>query len=179
MYCLKSQAILCHGRHNPHVTGDIGITHDREHMPNSQRQLDAMERTKQALELRLAGFTYTQIAEKLGYSSRPAAFKAVMNAMKRTLREPAEKVRELELDRLDELLKGLWFYRSRVDYTDRILKIMERRSKLLGLDAPERVQKVLNPEEEMLARLTDDERAARIAAILDQARERRAGSSTP
>lgn len=146
-------------------------------MPNPERMLQAMERTKQALELRLSGFSYSQIAEKLGYSSRAAAFKAVSNAMKRTLREPAEKVRELELDRLDELLKSLWYYRGRVDYVDRILKVMERRARLLGLDAPERFEKVLNPEEEKLAKLSDDERAARIAAILEQARARRAGSS--
>jgi hypothetical protein len=46
----------------------------------------------------------------------------------------------LELERLDDLLKGLWqeAVRKSPDHAavDRVLKILERRAKLLGLDRP-------------------------------------------
>lgn len=61
-----------------------------------------------------------------------------MRALKKTLQEPADEVRMLEVERLDSLLNGLWQRRHVPEITDRILRIMERRAKLLGLDAPVR-----------------------------------------
>jgi len=47
-------------------------------------------------------------------------------------------LRALELLRLDELLNALWDTAIAGDLkaVDRVLKVMERRAKLLGLDAP-------------------------------------------
>ena len=49
-------------------------------------------------------------------------------------------VRSLELARLDEMLLGLWGKASRgeLQSVDRVLKILERRARYLGLDAPQR-----------------------------------------
>ena len=46
-----------------------------------------------------------------------------------------------ELDRLDKMLQGLWSEARRGNYhsIDRVLRIMERRARYLGLDAPDRV----------------------------------------
>ena len=63
-----------------------------------------------------------------------------MRALKKTLQEPADEVRTLEVERLDSLLNGLWQRRHVPEITDRILRIMERRAKLLGLDAPTRTE---------------------------------------
>jgi len=102
-----------------------------------QRQVEAVARQKEALELRLQGLSYAAIAAKLNYKSPQAAHNAVMSAIKRTLREPADAVRRLECERLDALQAALW-QKLHEDpaVADRILRVMERRARLLGLDAP-------------------------------------------
>lgn len=105
-------------------------------MGNSQRELEALPKQLQALELRKAGQSYTAIAQALGYRARVGAYKAVMAALKKTLQEPADELRKVEVERLDDMLGEMWEKRDRPLYIDRILKIMERRAKLLGLDAP-------------------------------------------
>jgi hypothetical protein len=68
----------------------------------SPRRLKAKDKQLQALTLRKAGATYEQIAEAVGYRDKSGARKAVEAALRETLREPAEEVRELERMRLDE-----------------------------------------------------------------------------
>lgn len=109
-------------------------------MGNSQRAIEAQARQLQALELRKAGIGYNAIAAQLGYSSRSGAHKAVMTALRKTLQEPADEVRKLELERLDALLAELWKKKEKLLYIDRILRLMERKAKLLGLDAPQRTE---------------------------------------
>ena len=107
----------------------------------SPRRLTAAERQRQALELRKAGVTFETIATQLGYRNRSGAYKAVMSALRRTLQEPADEVRRLELERLDALLLALWSQarQGHQGAIDRCLKIAERRAKLLGLDAPAQI----------------------------------------
>lgn len=100
--------------------------------------MKSLERMNRALELRKGGVSYAFIASELGYASPSGAHKAVMSALKKTLQEPADELRQLEVERLDALLAVMWSRKSIPDFTDRILKIMERRAKLLGLDAPTR-----------------------------------------
>jgi hypothetical protein len=105
-------------------------------MRSLTRQVRAHERHLQALELRKAGVTYEVIAGQLGYANASGARKAVVSALKATLREPAAEVRELELARLDAMLLPLWRRVQAGDekVVDRALRIMERRARLLGLD---------------------------------------------
>jgi hypothetical protein len=105
-------------------------------MANGQRQVDALDRQIEALELRASGMRYQDIADKLGYKTPGGAYKAVKSALVKTLQEPADELRTLEVERLDEMLADLWPNKHKPIYTDRILRIMERRAKLLGLDAP-------------------------------------------
>jgi len=102
------------------------------------KALAALERQRQALELRKAGTGYAAIAEQLGYASHSGAIKAVQTAMRRTLQEPADALRALEAARLDDLLRGVWVAARGGDVAkiDRVLRIMQRRAALLGLDAP-------------------------------------------
>ena len=105
-------------------------------MRSLTRQVRAHERHLQALELRKAGVTYEVIAGQLGYANASGARKAVLSALKATLREPAAELRELELARLDAMLLPLWRRVQAGDEKaiDRALRIMERRARLLGLD---------------------------------------------
>lgn len=109
-------------------------------MPNQERRVKANDRQRQALELRKAGFSYPTIAERLGYASPQAAFKAVDTALKKSIQEPADELRTLEVERLDGMLASLASQVKQGNHSaiDRALRIMERRAKLLGLDAPER-----------------------------------------
>lgn len=99
---------------------------------------ELLERERQALDLRRAGITYDVIASRLGYTNRSAAKKAVMRGIARTLQESADELRTVEADRLDRMQAAAWTGAMRGD--DKalvtVLKIMERRARLLGLDAP-------------------------------------------
>jgi hypothetical protein len=103
-------------------------------------KIKAHERHLAALELRKAGASYQTIAERLGYRSSSGAHKAVSSALKATLREPADELRELEVTRLDAALLAIWRRVQSGDERaiDRLLGIMKRRAALLGLDRPAR-----------------------------------------
>ena len=100
-------------------------------------------RRRQALELRLAGLSFRQIAERLEVSL-PSAWKHVQAALEQELEEPSQDVRQTELLRLDRLQRAHWpqALGGSAEATDRVLKIMDRRARLLGLDqlASTRVQ---------------------------------------
>ena len=104
----------------------------------SKQNLTATVRQAKALELRSRGLSYRQIAQELGYSGPAGAYKAVGTGLDKTLREHSEDVRQLELERLDAMLDGV--YGKATSGDDKAihvaLRIMERRAKLLGLDAP-------------------------------------------
>lgn len=106
------------------------------------KKADTAERRRKALELRKAGATYEQIAEQLDYDNRGSAWKAVDAALKEITAEPAAEVRQLELERLDALLLSLWKQArgGNLGAVDRVLRLMERRSKYLGLDSPARME---------------------------------------
>lgn len=120
-------------------------------------------RDADACRLRSQGLDYQEIADQLHYASKSSAYEAVQRALKATVQEPADELRHLELLRLDELArrartvlesthyvvdKGtvvIWNGEPLVDdgpvlaAVDRLLKVQERRAKLLGLDSPQRV----------------------------------------
>jgi hypothetical protein len=104
----------------------------------SEKRIEAVDRQQAALELRRDGLGFAEIAARLGYGGPSGAYKAVMAGLHKTLREPAAELRNLELTRLDDMLKATWGAAQRgvPQAVDRVLKIMERRAKYLGLDAP-------------------------------------------
>lgn len=99
-----------------------------------------LERREKALDYRTRGWAYRDIAKALGVSLAQA-YKDVnyeLAEAKSRARENADELLQLELDRLDMLLKGLEPM-ARVGNPGAVnsyLKVMERRAKLLGLDAP-------------------------------------------
>jgi hypothetical protein len=103
------------------------------------RQERQRERRRLALSLRLAGATYEEIGRQLGCSA-PGALHLVTRAVRDAGRDPAEQLLRLELDRLDRLQLGVWqrALNGDVEAMDRVLKLMGRRAKLLGLDMPQR-----------------------------------------
>lgn len=101
-----------------------------------------LKKQGQAIDLRRSGLSFTQIAEKVGIS-RSSAHQLVQQGMEDARRQIAASVDELraeELSRLDGMLAKLYPRAARGDVqaADRVLKIGERRARLLGLDAPMR-----------------------------------------
>lgn len=102
----------------------------------SKKALDVRRRQLEALELRKQGLGYQAIADRLGYKNVSSAYQAVQAILKATLREPADELRRIEAERLDSLMTAV--YRRAQDgdekALDRVLRVMERRARLLGLD---------------------------------------------
>lgn len=95
------------------------------------------------------------IAEACGYKDPSGAYRAIRAGLKKTLQEPADELRTMEVERLDVMLDGLWDKASKGDTwsVDRVLRIMERRASLLGLDAPVKREETLHVT---FQRLADD-----------------------
>jgi len=122
--------------------------------------IDASERRAYVIEQRKGGNSYRLIAAAAiarfgidnlpkGYDSRYAC-DDVMAELKRIQDQTSEEtmeIRTLELERLDRMQAALWDDVVRANPAgperdaaiDRVLKIMQRRSALLGLDAPKNV----------------------------------------
>lgn len=110
----------------------------------SKRRVATVEQDTKALALRRTGLGYEKIGEALGIPTS-TAYDSVIRGLEDAIenrREEAEKVRQLEIDRLDELLAACWPKATKPNpaLIDRVLRIMERRAKLLGLDAPAKQQ---------------------------------------
>jgi len=113
---------------------------DKQEVVN--RDINAGKRAAQALELRAQLLTYEEIAHRCGYASPGAARKAILREMDRTIVRNVDELRDAELHMLNTLHAKCW-----QKFTDpknawahteveRIVKISERRSKLMGMDVP-------------------------------------------
>lgn len=102
----------------------------------SPRRVEAAQKRRRALQLRAAGANFDRIAEQIGYDNKGSAYRAVAQELRQLCQEPAEEVRDLELARLDQMQAALWpqAMRGQLGAIDRVLKIMERRARYLGLD---------------------------------------------
>ena len=95
---------------------------------------------QEALRLRSAALPYTQIAARLGVS-KSTAFAYVTKALdelRDERRKRAGVLLDLELERLDIAQRGVWpqVLKGDVHALAVFLRLSERRSRLLGLDAP-------------------------------------------
>lgn len=175
------------------------------------RHPDQVALDAKAAQLRAQGMSYQQIAVTLGWEAKSTAYRAVARALKDTLGEAPEEVRQLELERLDELWRKAWevmntphlmvqqgkvvgrrvgierhpdgieklapdgktipIYEDLNDDApvlnaiDRLLKIQERRARLLGLDTPVKANITVNQV---------DPRDLELAEILREAKARQA-----
>ena len=126
------------------------------------KNADVVTKEAQALELRKAGASFQMIADKLGYRDPSSAHKAVVRALANTIQQPADELRPLEAERLDRLLLAVWpdACAGEDRAINRALQIMGQRAKLLGLNAPTRVDVQadvqVNPAEiEVVARIRE------------------------
>lgn len=137
---------------------------------SAEQLVEQAEKQRQALELRKAGATFEQIAKQLGYANGGGAYKVVQAGLKALVQQPADEVRQLEVERLDAMLRALWpdAMSGKPQVIDRCLGIMDRRAKLLGLDAPLRIEEHV---------ITEDAIDAEMRRLSEQIAER--GGAVP
>ncbi|MFT4086317.1 MAG: hypothetical protein QM658_04045 [Gordonia sp. (in: high G+C Gram-positive bacteria)] len=106
---------------------------------NTPQRIQDGERATRAVQLRIQGESFDAIAGQLGYPSGNAARLAVRRLLARREAAAADELRAVESDRLDML------WRKAVSLIQRdpspaaiaaAVRVSERRSRLLGLDAP-------------------------------------------
>ena len=104
-------------------------------------QVEAIaERRTLALELRKAGGSYREIARQLGVDvhTAHADVMAELATLREKTVEQAAELRDLELQRFDEMTAGLWpqVQKGSPPAVTAAVRVSERRSRLLGLDEP-------------------------------------------
>lgn len=155
-------------------------------MPRRDR-IAATARQAEALQLRARGLPYEQVGEALGITKQ-AAFKLVTRALRATLREAGEQVRQLELCRLDDLLVEATAVLGRPHFHVQggevvmhdgvplpddgptlaaiatVLRVQQRRAALLGLDAPTKVDAKVSLQG-IWERLTEEEQVQFLSSV--------------
>lgn len=114
----------------------------KPHQRTDPAAIRRWERDWECVKMRRQDIDWPTIVETLGYSSIGHAHDRCAAFMRNYPREDAETLRDMEMMRLDEAAKAL---RPRIEDGDPravevYVKVSERRSKLGGLDAPERKQ---------------------------------------
>lgn len=96
-----------------------------------------------ALELRMAGASYQQIATALGYTNKGSAHRAVHAALRADAdlhRDERDHYRRLHLHRLERQIRAWWTDSlDDLDAAKHVHTLMQREARLLGLDAPQQV----------------------------------------
>lgn len=153
------------------------------------RTPETARRDAEAAELRAQAYTYQQIADQLGFADKGEAHHAVQRALQAIVKEPAEKLRALELSRLDAMYEAamrvlerrhVTVFNGKIMYIgeepliddapvlqaiDRLLKVQERRARLLGLDAPKQLDVALEQRIDLDAQLVTDALTAALDAV--------------
>ena len=107
------------------------------------RKLQGHKKDQRALELRQEGHSYESISKQLGYSTRSASYKAVMRRLRDMDRPAVSMLRNWKCSvRLDAMLYAVWddVLQGDANAVHTALRISERRSRLLGLDAPHSIE---------------------------------------
>lgn len=115
---------------------------------SDKHQFDVEERRKQAVALRLAGVTPSAIFDQLkhlGYSSPDHVSVDIQRARERSRKQldsTVEELRDLQSDRLERLLAGVWGKALKGDTkaTDSAMRLITQICKLRGLEPPTQVQ---------------------------------------
>lgn len=88
----------------------------------------------------VAGLNYRQMAEALGVSIGTISedVKLILGRWQREQVTEIDKIKQLEIQRLDKAVNAIWdnVKKGKTHSILAMLRIMERRSKLLGLDKP-------------------------------------------
>lgn len=105
-----------------------------------RQEAETAELSRRCLELRLAGGSLEHIGQAVGLHKSNVS-RRIKAALADIPAAEAETLRTLENERLDAMQVAIWRQVREGDLgaVDRAIRISERRSRLNGLDAPQRV----------------------------------------
>lgn len=113
-----------------------------------------MERRRKVQAMVLAGVPYEEIASTVGCSKSTvqADVMHLMGEWRKTAAYQIDEARILELSRMDRLNVAVWRQAMNGDLlaVDKALKVSERRAKILGLDAAQKMQLEVRVDNPML-----------------------------
>lgn len=114
----------------------------------AQSRLQAAERRRRVLQWRLAGVSFEHIGQQLG-CSRQRAHQLYTDALAAITREPADEALKADLERLDLLWRAALEHAlaGSARWAEVGLRVLERRARIIGYDAPTRSQVQLTVEE--------------------------------
>jgi hypothetical protein len=143
----------------------------RRNLPTTPRAIEKYRKVQLAMKLRYSGMGWRDIAEQLGYKSHTGIHADVHKLLGEEIDEDVEALRQRELGTLDlmqqELMKAVlagqkWAPRA----AEVIVKLMERRAALAGLDSAEKHElKVTGPQ--VVEYLRDDRQESHRAQLAE------------
>lgn len=124
-------------------TGVADLT-PRQHGTQNTLVRARSRKANAAVQMKLAGATWAEIAEALGYPTARTAMVATEKALEKLLANPEDRVamRVMAGARLERLLRSVWSKAINPDSPDHLVAvskardIIDRHAKLYGLDAP-------------------------------------------
>lgn len=133
------------------------------------------EQEVRCYELRLAGKTFRQIAVETGLAVA-TVHKRIEAHIAQRVQPLADELRAIEVDRLDRYLVALDAQiqegRAVARNVEVAVRVSERRAKLLGIDAPEKVEAIVTQVTQEDLALAELVREANAAAAVAEARLR-------
>lgn len=128
-------------------------------MKSDPQLMKTAKRRREVIQLREAGATWEAIANTMeqrhgleqlpsGWDERYAYmdWKRELKKIRNQTAEATEEVRQMEVRRIDRMLRGIWqealggketTWKQQKEAIDRVIRLQKRRAKLEGLDAPE------------------------------------------
>ena len=96
---------------------------------------------QEIVKLRRGGLPFDLIGERVGLSTSGAQ-RAYERSLARVVKEDVDAIRQVETERLDLAQSAIWGKVLQGDNASiqSLIRIMDRRAKLLGLDQPTRIQ---------------------------------------
>lgn len=118
------------------------MAHPKGGRPKGQPpKASVIEREQEVVKLRRGGLTWDLIGQRVGLTAS-GAYNAYERSLARVVADDINQIRALETERLDIAQSAIWGKVLQGDNASiaNLLRIMERRAKLLGLDQPTRIQ---------------------------------------
>lgn len=119
---------------------------DLDRLNADLEETDKATRVEAALALRIAGASYSEIADVLGYASVSSARLAVERSLASTITEESrEEKRRLIARRIERLTRAVWGKATDENHPEHLaavrtaLSLVDRYAKLVGADAPTEV----------------------------------------
>ena len=115
------------------------IGRDPENPPTQASQKLIRQRT--ALGLYMAGYNYAEIGRELGLEQSTIR-RYIRDLIQESSIEIADEIRDVELARMARLDRTFWPMALKGDHKAAriVLETMQRRAKMLGLDAPKKIE---------------------------------------